>query len=335
MVENISLKDHYMWVWRKNAFKPCKGNYAGIEYNFRNIWFTLYGGNSNSTLLISANTQKILRKKDIQLSDYTRFRNNVVGNARLVVKGRKLSPEEVAKYKEESPYNNLNIYNTKRCMWDLLLHKIEYYADIPFNTQKELNEVCKLLGKYQTQTKGMKSIPKYKDGICLYNKKGMTNIEIYNKYTQSNNDTKYKNTLRLKVVCKNSLIKKLFEKEGIKRNLRNYWTKDMYQRLFIDFLKSFLYEGNYYKLHTAIEKVENSSYSKVIKRNLCNFLKEINENNMDYSKKLHTLETINNWTRLLEDIGVNPITLPENSTFNELPNLIKLIQEQAEEKYFK
>lgn len=120
------------------------------------------------------------------------------------------------------------------------------------------------------------------------------------------------------------------------------------EEYFFDFLKGYLYEGDYHTLENARKIINASNYKPDMKHKLKNFVKHVSSyylsNLMDpkFCKdvRLHySYGTINNYIKKLNAINVNPITIQQlhgTTTKKEiLPNLLKLARKTAEDKYFK
>jgi hypothetical protein len=105
--------------------------------------------------------------------------------------------------------------------------------------------------------------------------------------------------------------------------------------LYFEFLKGFLYTGDYYRLEKAIDIIEKSTYSNAIKNNLQKFVGLTNECGLERMEKFYSYNSISKYITLLAELGVNPITLNNNCKFATLPNLIRHLRDVAEEKYFR
>ena len=275
------------------------------KYNYQNIHFVYYL--FTHTLLIFTNTHTLLHKKDITLNDYGPYMDRLRRILNVVV---------------GQPYK-------------LTLNRIDYYTNLIFDTNDQLDDVCKLIQLYPHNYKRMKTSQQYDTSIHLHTKKGQNNINIYNKYVESGYNKRFDKTLRVEIQNKKALTQKQQQKFGIDRKLKNYWNKNMFQKLYLDFLIPFLYEGDHYKLENAKRIVITSSYTPTIKKNLCEFLEEINQYGMEDTKHLHSKNTIKRNIGRLEELGINPITLPKGCKSSYIPSLLKLVQDETKKLLIK
>ncbi len=276
-----------------------------FKYDYQNIHFIYYL--FTHTLLIFTNTHTLLYKKVITLNDYGPYMDRLRRLLNVVV---------------GQPYK-------------LTLNRIDLYQDIVFETNEQLDDVCKLLQLYPHNYKRMKATKQYDTSTHLHTKRGQRNINIYNKYVESGYNKRFDRTLRIEIQCRKALLLNQLEKFGVERSLKNYWDKYMFQELYLDFLIPFLYEGDHYKLENAQKIVTTSSYTPTIRKNLCEFLEEINQYGMEDTKHLHSKNTIKRNIGRLEELGINPITLPKGCKSSYIPSLLKLVQDETKKLLIK
>ena len=105
-----------------------------------------------------------------------------------------------------------------------------------------------------------------------------------------------------------------------------------------------------YNLKEEIEKVNKSAHTRNWKAKLILFLKAVkkygifdivaeNNNQIVNNTKHHNYKTwssttVDKYIKMLNKLGINPITLSNNSKFDSLDSLYTLIKETAEAKYF-
>ena len=139
------------------------------KYNYQNIHFVYYL--FTHTLLIFTNTHTLLHKKDITLNDYGPYMDRLRRILNVVV---------------GQPYK-------------LTLNRIDYYTNLIFDTNDQLDDVCKLIQLYPHNYKRMKTSQQYDTSIHLHTKKGQNNINIYNKYVESGYNKRFDKTLRVEI----------------------------------------------------------------------------------------------------------------------------------------
>lgn len=287
-----------------NKFKKV-GN-GVYTYDYKNVHFGYYL--FTHTLLIFTNTHTLLNKKDITLSDYSPYMDRLRRILNVVV---------------GQPYK-------------LTLNRIDYYTNLVFETNEQLNDVCKLLQLYPKTYNYMKATKQYDTSIHLHTKnKGQRNMVLYNKYVESGYNPKYSKTLRVESQNKKVLLQNQLEKFGVDRKLKNYWSKDTFQEFYLDLVVPFLYEGNHYKLEEAQKIVGQSSFTPTIKKNLIQFLEDVNLYGMEYTKQLYSKTTIKGRIEKLEGIGVNPITIPKGCISNYIPSLLGMVQKETKKLLIK
>ena len=311
----------------------------GIEFTYKNVKFVYYIPFKN--LSIETNTHKILEKIDITLSDkkiYEKELNNIIN--------------EIA--------NSKGIDYVKTAF----LTRVDYYIDITLDEEK-LNTYLKLLREHPNKFKRLKRANKFKTSSYLSTKKSQKRINIYDKekcaknklritrirkYYKNSFDLKekekslimeteiYKNIFRLEIQVKKSRLKVNKKKNGKGRILDNYWDKQSMEEEFFSYLENYLYKGNYYKLSTAFEIIQNSNYTKKWKEKLINFLVDVAEGGgVDAVKelRLYSSHTIKTYIEKLNKLKINPITINTDVKYDELENLLSFARKVAKEKYFK
>ena len=97
--------------------------------------------------------------------------------------------------------------------------------------------------------------------------------------------------------------------------------------------------GDYYKLSEARKIINHSSLSKSWKKKLINFLKAVKKYGgvkKTWQKGYCSRVTALNYVKkLTNELGINPITLDEDSNFSRLDNLMKYLKKKTKEELFK
>ena len=104
------------------------------------------------------------------------------------------------------------------------------------------------------------------------------------------------------------------------------------------------------KLKIAKDKINKSKHTKSWKAKLKDFTTVVNEygladtianDNKEIAEKSknskhhkYSYKTVENYIEMLEDLGINPVTLDNNSEFDKLESLYALIEKVAQKKYF-
>lgn len=174
-----------------------------------------------------------------------------------------------------------------------------------------------------------------KNEISLY--EGVIRLEIS---VKKNNLKYYYKTSKAKIKEAKKAGKPKEEIDQIKieeRTIDNYWTREKFQEQFLNEVKQYYYEGDYYKLSIAVQKIKDSNYSQVMKTKLILFLCRIDCVGIDRIKRIgiYSNVTMGNYIKKLNELGVNPITIDEDSEYDMLEGLYTLAVRQAESVYLK
>lgn len=293
----------YQIKW--DYFKYSK---ACAYYNTDNVSYNYYM--MSNYLLICTNAHKICNKEnqDITLSDY----NNYIENIRMLL-------SEV-----------VEDYDT-----DILLNRIDYYTDVYFD-ENEHKVFMKLLHKHDLSYRYAKSKIIYDSSVHLNNRAGKFNINIYDKYEQTNQDEVYKGIIRFEIQNKNSLMKSNKVKYGIAQDLKNYWDIESFNEFFINILEGYTFLGDYYKLDKAKQKImESNQLTETKKKNICNFLEAINWTNMPTVRKQVNRATIKSYIEVLNNMKISPYCIDNNEDVDYMENILTKIKKIADSRYFK
>lgn len=214
---------------------------------------------------------------------------------------------------------------------ELQLSRIDYKVDIPL-TDDEMKIFKQIKDKHYTNYKYMSQKVQYDTSVHLSNKNGQYNLNSYDKYEESK-DMKYWNIWRIEVQVKKAKLRKNLINYGISRVLSNYW--DSFDENYFELLKDYYFSGDYYRLDVARDLIKRSNYSKTIKDNLCKFITRINRYGMTGVKgKYYNYITMKKYCELLDNIGVNPVTIDISSDVTYMENILKKCKRIVEEKYF-
>ena len=276
----------------------CYINGINYVYNYRNL-----------TLKIKVTTYKVLGKLYSTLSDYDEFINGVVRLFNVVVKDKTISKKQI------------------------FIKRIDMKVDCKL-TDMELILFKQIKDKHYSNYKYMSKKQDYETSVHLNNSNGQYNFNSYDKYEQSKN-MDFWNIWRIEVQCKKSMLRKNYIRDGLINTLDNYWSIDGFNEYFFQFLTPYFNKGDYYRLDVARDLIRKSNYSKTIKNNLCKFVTRINRYGMTGVKgKYYNYVTMKKYCELLDNIGVNPVTIDIGSNPTYMENILKKAKKIVEEKYF-
>ena len=293
----------------KERFRRCHSNYV-YTFSYKSVHFNYYL--LHRTLTLTTHTQRILKRLDVTENDVDEYLQKLISIIKEVV--------------------NLKVIK-------LNLTRCDYCIDVPVSSNEELQEIFNLLNKHHSRFKYITANQIYENSRYLCKPNSSVNINIYDKFSQILNvygyeDERYRNIIRVELQLKKNKIKKLYNRDNLQRDVKNYWCKETMQREYFKYLQDYLYLGDYYKLSIAESKINSSSYSKTIKKNLINCIKKINSKGITTVTKNMSYNTTQKYTMLLTNLNLNPITISNNSKFDYIQNILVRVIDIADKTKF-
>ncbi|WP_055667909.1 hypothetical protein [Desnuesiella massiliensis] len=227
------------------------------------------------------------------------------------------------------------------------LSRVDYSFNYNFYNQEYAKNVMRIfkraaqinkLEEYKSYDKTQKKLVSPKDSIYLWNKSVRINVYLkYNEMTKKNiknrDINKAKGIIRFEIQCKQSKLYSLKKTFSIK-NMRpsNFFREDIYCYIFQFYFKKIFGKGDFYKYNDAKKIIcsskkikENSKvlmlkFLKIvsIKRNINKAIDEIK--GLGY--KINEIEKV---IKSFDSIGLNLVTVPRESKFEDLKNPIHYI----------
>lgn len=288
----------------------------GYIFNYKNVDFKY--SIRFKYLLLMTHADVVLQKDTITLTDKEEYKRRISNLLKEVL------PKEIFKIE---------------------LNRIDYKADIKLESKEMLKEYIKLLDKHNATFYYMKKKNDYDTSIYLTNKTGQHTFNFYDKLEEQKNrkgmyDEKFENVLRLEVQNRPAKLRSQSKKEANPKEklLDNYYSKEAMEENFFKLITPYLYEGDYYKIEQARKIINKSKYSKKWKEKLKRFLKAVANNKgvkATYNSKYCHEDTGKSYIQKLNNLGINPITLDEDSPYDKLDNLVKLARNIVETKCYK
>ena len=335
-LKQLGIKDFKIFGPRQYSF-----TYKGVSFSYYNDY---------RNLAIKTTTHKILNKKDIKLSDKAEFvkRLNSIVNQVLNTKGIDYN----MKLTEIDYCSDVNVGDDRKEEYIKLLNK-----HLRRFKQKEKKRIYKESIQVTTKSGGIvKGYNKEAEIIYKYNEKRedllnnndekiiKQELDNLKKRTQAEIE-KYKGVIRLEIAMRKSNLKYYLKGSSKKhskdknvpiehRTIDNYWNKEKMEKHFFKEFKSYLYEGDYYKLDLAVNKIKESDISNSWKNKLTKFLQDISKSSIQNVKDNMPNGTFRNYIKQLNMLKINSITIDENSKYDCLKSLYSLAVEQAENVYF-
>ena len=302
VVSNVLIQQFFQFPTRFT--KHSKYNYHLV---YKDLKFDYYM--ATQTLVIKANAHKVLGKGFVLLQDLENYKSRLMNIVKEVTGTDKLS---------------------------LQLSRIDYCVDLAMDSDcNEIEDSLELLYKHIHSYRHMKIDKIYDTSFYLKAKRGSYNLNCYDKYEETDRiDEDYKGIFRLELQIKKHKIKRELKKYGIPRELDYYWTKSAMEEDFFDFLKGFFYCCDYYRIDIAIKRIKESLYPKAMQDKLIRFIKKVNKVGVTEAKKSYSYSTVKSYIEKLEKIGLNPITISKDKTYEKMENLLNRAKRVAEELYF-
>lgn len=332
---------------------------TGYSFTYKTVNFKYY---SYRNLVVKTTTHKILDKKDITLSDREEYKSRlrkiideVIHQERydksLLVQIDYCADINVGEYLDEyvkvmnkhsSRYKQKRrrrVYKTSIQISSVSGKLIKGYGKVACIKDKAEEERDAIILNYKNldirgqklrelEERTRKDIALYKDVIRLEISIRKNNLKYY-----------YKESIK-KLLKAKKLGKSKEEIDSIKiesRTIDNYWNKESMCKQFFKEIKQYYYTGDYYKLSIAVTKIkESDKYTNFMKDKLILFICRIKCVGIDRVKRigLYSKGTIRNYIKMLSDLGINPITIDEDSKYDMLGSLYTLAIKQAQENYF-
>ena len=288
-----------------STFRRCSKDYI-YTLKYKGIHFNYYL--LHRVLTLSTHTYAVLGRNNVKENDIIEYLNNIETIIKEVVNIDKI---------------------------DLRLTRCDYCIDLKVSSEEELKEIFILLNKHHKKFKYIVAKQDYLNSIYLCKPKGSIGINIYDKFSQILNDYNYedenfRNVIRVELQLKKWQIRKLYKKQDIARNIKKYWCRETMEQQYFDYLKDYLYLGDYYKLSKAKEIILSSSYSKTIKQGLIKFIVDVNIYGMTPTSKRFSYNTSKKYIQLLNNLKVNPITINDDCNIDMIENILNRAKKVAE-----
>ena len=297
--KGITIKNYT----QKRNFKTYVFEYKNIKFDFSPI---------RRYLILETHVNEIIEKDIVTISDKEIYKDRVLKIVKEV------------------------ITNFDSMKFILEINRIDYKVDIQFSQKEEIQVYNDILTHCKKNFYYAKQKEEYDTSTYLTNKSGQIHINFYDKYAESNKE-KYKNVLRLEIQHSHKFIKAQTIKDYGSREkiIDEYWNQKSMEEVYFKKLREYVYLGTHYKRRKANELIDNSNYSNNYKGKLKKFVFMINKYNITYvQKNIYWRGTVKKYIEMLEQIGINPIVIPDDSKYEELPSLYKIAKGIAENKYY-
>ena len=230
-----------------------------------------------------------------------------------------------------------------------ILHRIDYCSNVELSGQDEVCEYVKLLKrgyippKYGVQLyddKKAKRRKMSKNGITIRGSNGVE-ITYYNKFRQLKDEDKWlpdidraNDIIRIEIRCNRKKIKHLSDKYGCTKVSTFLKHSDIIGNyVFKHYANIFYGTGDFYKLDTIINKINNASVKEKSKK----VMKEVvtlSAKHSSLQKSFRVLGLTDKERKAIikkfNKIGVSPVVIPRRSEFDTFSNPLTLALEWSE-----
>ena len=262
-------------------------------------------------VLIKTNTHDMLSKRDITLQDKELYKSKLKPILNTVFQDNRIKLE---------------------------LERVDYYVDIPFEDETLKNTYLALYRYHMPNFAYTKIKNVYSSSVYRCSKRGQYNVNIYSRFEKTKNPDD-KGILRVELQMKRPKIIKELKTNGIPREIDSYWCQDAMEDFYFNFYRKFFGIGKHMKYSKAKELINSSSYSKVWKKKLKKFLKELMAQ-VDYKEVVKSKKTFETYRDKLGALNINTLCIFESleplfQNVDGIDNLLDLARIVAKNKYFK
>lgn len=203
---------------------------------------------------------------------------------------------------------------------DMTVSRVDYCYNYRIKDAKVRQILFSLLQK--CPTKAIYTMRGVKYETSIYSRSKSKVVNVYDKTAER--EAKYRSTgsrmalpqsyeqdiVRMELQVKTEHLKYM-ARCGVARAVTNWINADTETR-YLEKLYGMFPRGDFYTLEQAEALISSSKHSKTMKTHLIKFLRIIAKDDMDTAKTQFSYNTYQRYLNLLSDLGVNPITIPDN-----------------------
>lgn len=211
--------------------------------------------------------------------------------------------------------------------FELVLSRLDYRYDVVIKDKNERAMIIKLLKKAQSKCNYMKSINKYTDTIRYYSKSRSDNMydKEIERLAKGKEIKPYEiDVLRFEAQIKNEHIKYKKRKSNLERCMESYFTYDMYKLYMEKMIIGVVGTGDFYSLREAEKIINQAKIKENYKKELRDFLVYTSsKRGLSKTRKKYSRHKFEKFISILEELGVNPIIIPEKWKVKFIENPLK------------
>lgn len=201
--------------------------------------------------------------------------------------------------------------------FELVLSRIDFRYDVVIKNKVVRELILLLFKKLPNRASYMRKVDKYKGSIRFWGKSRCDNI--YDKEKErlaKGKEIKWyeKDILRFEAQIKNEHLRYKNRRYEINRSLAEYLTYEMYKSYMTKMVIGVIGKGNFYSLKEAEKIINSSNIKDNKKKQLREFLVYTSKNGgLSAAKKFFGRYRFNNNLDILDELGINAITIPEKN----------------------
>lgn len=261
----------------------------------------------------------------------------ILNPSKLINKGDeytiKKSDLEEIKATFESVKNKIHIGLPSLDNWEV--NRIDYAINIKTRHVKEYIKVFqkgdKPKGFKELYCKKAKRRKQLEGSFYLFNKS--VAINFYDKEDQqlkaNFNRDGVSDLLRLEVQCNKTKINNIKYKRGFRTSyVKNFLQADLSKEYINTYYDKTIGSGDYYKLSKAIQMVEDSNYTRIIKKRLVEVLRAISKHRSIWKAReesKYSRSYFNKYLNMIRALNINPVTIPNKWELGFLKNINSLM----------
>ena len=135
--------------------------------------------------------------------------------------------------------------------------------------------------------------------------------------------------LRLEVQCNKTKVNNIKYQKGFRTSYaKNFLQVDLSKEYINTYYDKTIGSGDYYKLSKAIQMVEDSNYTRTMKKKLVEVLRAISKHRSIWKARKeskYSRNSFNKYLNLIRALNINPVTIPNEWEVNFLKNPQDLI----------
>jgi hypothetical protein len=208
------------------------------------------------------------------------------------------------------------------------VQRVEYCTNIVIPDEYQRGLLVRLLHKIPTSILRTTRATEYETSI--YSKCLSKRVNIYDKPAERQARREpiqpwERDVLRVEVQLMSGHIKAMSRYHYIGRGF-DTWAREDMEQWYIRRVLAVIPAGDFYAMDEATAIVEASEYSRTIKARMIEYLQATAQGGMDTANSLWHRQTVRRYLEYFGELGVSPITIPDNSSIQYLVNPFRSLE---------